>query len=142
MLLALGQTIFAAPNKPGHIKVGKVTATTAVVHWGASEVEEGARVFYDIQLRRRIEGKPTDWDHVAETAKTEVAVGHLEPGTVYEVRVRGWVSKKPSEWRIKEHAFTTLSGDGDHDEGEHGGDAKPSDGEDGEGHGEGEGDGK
>ena len=35
-----------------------------------------------------------------------------------------------------------MSGNDGHDEGEHGGDAKPSDGEDGEGHGEGEGDGK
>ena len=72
MLLALGQTTFAAPNKPGHIKVGKVTATTAVVHWGASEVEEGARVFYDIQLRRRIEGKPTDWDHVPKRPRLKL----------------------------------------------------------------------
>ncbi len=112
-----------------------MTATTAVVHWGAPVVEEGVRVFYDVQLRRRIEGKPTEWDHAAETAKTDVALRHLQPGTIYEVRVRGWVNKKPSAWRIKENAFTTLAGhdgdgDGDHGEGE-GNDDKPSDGEHG-----------
>ena len=120
---------------PGHIEVGKVTATTAVVHWGAPVVEEGVRVFYDVQLRRRIEGKPTEWGHAAETAKTDVALRHLQPGTIYEVRVRGWVNKKPSAWLIKENAFTTLAGhdgdgDGDHGEGE-GNDDKPSDGEHG-----------
>ncbi len=115
---------------PGHIEVGKVTATTVEFHWGAPVVEEGVRVFYDVQLRRRIEGKPTEWDHAAETAKTDVALRHLQPGTIYEVRVRGWVNKKPRAWRIKGNAFTTLTGhdgDGDHGEGE-GNDDKPSDG--------------
>lgn len=135
VVLALGQAVSAAPNIPGHIEVGKVTATTAVVHWGAPVVEEGVHVFYDVQLRRRIEGKPTDWDHAAETAKTEVALRHLKPGTIYEVRVRGWVNKKPSAWWIKENAFTTLvghdgDGEGDHGEGE-GNDDKPSGGEHG-----------
>ena len=46
VVLALGQAASAAPNMPGHIEVGKVTATTAVVHWGAPVVEEGVRVFY------------------------------------------------------------------------------------------------
>ena len=120
VLLALGQAASAAPNMPGHIKVGKVTATTAVVHWGASVIEGDAHVFYDVQLRRRIEGKPTEWDHVAETAKTEVALRHLKSGTVYEVRVRGWVNKEPSAWRVKENAFTTLAAHDGNDEGEHG----------------------
>ena len=62
VVLALGQAASVAPNMPGHIEVGKVTATTAEVHWGAPVVEEGVRVFYDVQLRRRIEGKPTEWD--------------------------------------------------------------------------------
>ncbi|MBC8243617.1 MAG: fibronectin type III domain-containing protein [Verrucomicrobia bacterium] len=128
LLLALGQAVFASPGKPGHIKVGNVTATTAVVHWGASEAGEDARVFYDVQLRRRVEGKPTDWDNVAETVKTEVALGHLKPGSQYEVRVRGWLNKKSSQWRIRENAFKTLGGD--HGEGHEGGD--------GEGHGDGE----
>ena len=84
-----------------------MTATIAVVHWGAPVVEEGVRVFYDVQLRRRIEGKPTEWDHAAETAKTDVALKELASGTVYEVRVRAWVNKKPSAWQIKEEAFKT-----------------------------------
>ncbi len=86
-----------------------------------------------MQLWRRIEGKPTEWDHAAETAKTDVALRHLQQGTIYEVRVRGWVNKKPSGWRIKENAFTTLAGhddDGDHGE-EESNDNKPSDGEHG-----------
>ncbi|MBT4226464.1 MAG: hypothetical protein HOD74_02740, partial [Verrucomicrobia bacterium] len=53
MVLALGQAVSAAPNMPGHIEGGKVTTTTAVVHWGAPLVEEGVHVFYDVQLRRR-----------------------------------------------------------------------------------------
>ena len=135
--MALGQVASAAPNMPGHIEVGKVTATTAVVHWGASVVEGDVHVFYDVQLRRRVEGKPTEWDHVAETAKTEVALRHLKSGTVYEVRVRGWVNKKPSAWRVKENAFTTLAGHDGNDEGDQGegegndGGDKPSDGEHG-----------
>ena len=141
LFLALGQAAFASPGKPGHIEVGKVTATTAVVHWGASEAGEDAHVFYDLQLRRRIEGKPTEWDHVAETAQTEVALGHLKPDSIYEVRVRGWADKKPSEWRIKEHAFKTLGGDpeGDHDEGHGDGEGEGDrEGNDGEGHDDGE----
>ena len=134
LFLALGQAAFASPGKPGYIEVGKVTATTAVVHWGASEAGEDAHVFYDLQLRRRIEGKPTEWDHVAETAQTEVALGHLKPDSIYEVRVRGWADKKPSEWRIKEHAFKTLGGDHDegHGDGEGEGDREGGDGEGGE----------
>ncbi len=141
LFLALGQAAFASPGKPGHIEVGKVTATTAVVDWGASEAGEDAHVFYDLQLRRRIEGKPTEWDHVAETAQTEVALGHLKPDSIYEVRVRGWADKKPSEWRIKEHAFKTLGGDpeGDHDEGHGDGEGEGDrEGNDGEGHDDGE----
>ena len=136
LFLTLGQAAFASPGKPGHIEVGKVTSTTAVVHWGASEAGEDARVFYDVQLRRRVQGKPTDWDHVAETAKTEVALGQLKSGSIYEVRVRGWLNKKPSQWRIRENAFKTLQGEQDDKHGEEG-DGEDHEGGDGDGnHGE------
>jgi hypothetical protein len=40
-------------------------------------------------------------------------VGKLEPGTLYEVRVRAWANKTPGPWQIKEHAFTTGGGEGE-----------------------------
>jgi hypothetical protein len=37
----------------------------------------------------------------------EVVLKELGSGTLYEVRVRAWVNKKPSQWRIWEEAFLT-----------------------------------
>ncbi len=52
VVLALGQVASAAPNMPGHIEVGKVTATTADVRVRAwykkTEAVEGSRArFHD-----------------------------------------------------------------------------------------------
>ena len=58
VVLALGQVASAAPNIPGHIEVGKVTATTAEVHlWGAG-VEEGVRVFTTCGCGVELRGSP------------------------------------------------------------------------------------
>ena len=98
-----GQTI----GKPGEIKVGEVGEHAAVIGWAKPETPGDAKFFYDVQLRKRINGKPTDWQHAMETAHNEVALKELASGTVYEVRVRAWVNKKPSAWQIKEEAFKT-----------------------------------
>ena len=68
---------------------------------------------YDVQIRRRLAGKPTEWGYVGETFKSEFAVGKLEPGTLYEVRVRARANRTPGSWQIKENAFTTVGGEGE-----------------------------
>ena len=98
-----GQTI----GKPGEIKVGEVGEHAAVIGWAKPEAPGDAKFFYDVQLRKRINAKPTEWQHAIETAHNEVALKELASGTVYEVRVRAWVNKKPSAWQIKEEAFKT-----------------------------------
>ncbi|MEO1863018.1 MAG: fibronectin type III domain-containing protein, partial [Verrucomicrobiia bacterium] len=102
-----------APSQPGVIKVRKVTPNSALIHWGASKVPGETKAVYDVQIRQRLAGKPTEWRYVGETFKTEFAVGKLEPGTLYEVRVRAWANKTPGPWQIKEHAFTTGGGEGE-----------------------------
>ena len=102
-----------APSHPGVIKVSKVTPNSALIQWGASKTPGEAKAVYDVQIRQRLAGKPTGWRYVGETFKTEFAVGKLEPGTLYEVRVRAWANKTPGPWQIKEHAFTTGGGEGE-----------------------------
>ena len=102
-----------APSQPGVIKVSKVTPNSALIHWGASKVPGQTKAVYDVQIRQRLAGKPTEWRYVGETFKTEFAVGKLEPGTLYEVRVRAWANKTPGPWQIKENAFTTGGGEGE-----------------------------
>jgi hypothetical protein len=102
-----------APSQPGVIKVSKVTPNSALIQWGASKAPGEAKAIYDVQIRQRLAGKPTEWRYVGETLKTELAVGKLEPGTLYEVRVRAWANKTPGPWQIKEHAFTTGGGEGE-----------------------------
>ncbi len=102
-----------APSQPGVIKVSKVTPNSAQIHWGASKVQGEIKAIYDLQIRQRLAGKPTEWRYVGETFKTEFAVGKLEPGTLYEVRVRAWANKTPGPWQIKENAFTTGGGEGE-----------------------------
>ena len=102
-----------APSHPGVIKVSKVTPNSALIQWGASKTPGEAKAVYDVQIRQRLAGKPTEWRYVGETFKTEFAVGKLEPGTLYEVRVRAWANKTPGPWQIKEHAFTTGGGEGE-----------------------------
>ena len=95
------------------IKVSKVTPNSALIQWGASKTPGEAKAVYDVQIRQRLAGKPTEWRYVGETFKTEFAVGKLEPGTLYEVRVRAWANKTPGPWQIKENAFTTGGGEGE-----------------------------
>jgi len=68
---------------------------------------------YDVQIRRRLVGKPSEWGYVGETFKSEFAVGKLEPGTLYEVRVRAWANRTPGSLQIKENVFTTVGGEGE-----------------------------
>ena len=140
VLLALGQAAVAGPGRPGPIKVSEVTANNALIQWSSSDAGEGSQVIYEIQLRRRLDGGPTEWYAAAKAIKTGVAVDGLKPGQLYEVRVRGWVDNVAGLWQIKEHAFKTLGGDHNegHDEGEGEGDRE---GNDGEGHDDGEGEG-
>ncbi|MBT5620393.1 MAG: fibronectin type III domain-containing protein, partial [Verrucomicrobia bacterium] len=86
---------------------------SALIHWGASKVKGETKAVYDLQIRQRLAGKPTEWRYVGETFKTEFAVGKLESGTLYEVRVRAWANKTPGQWQIKENAFTTGGGEGE-----------------------------
>jgi len=102
-----------APSQPGVIKVSKVTPNSALIQWGASKAPSDAKAVYAVQIRQRLVGKPTEWRYVGETIKTEFAVGKLEPGTLYEVRVCAWANKTPGQWQIKEHAFTTGGGEGE-----------------------------
>ncbi len=106
-------------GKPGEIKVGEVGERAAVIGWAKPKTPAEARFGYDVQLRKRINGKPTDWAHALETTKNEVVLKNLTPGTLYEVRVRAWANKKSSAWRIREEAFKTKGEAGDHEEGEH-----------------------
>ena len=134
VLLALGQAAVAGPGRPGSIKVSEVTANNALIQWSASDAGEGSQVIYEVQLRRRLDGGPTEWFAAAKAIKTGVAVGGLKPGQLYEVRVRGWVDNVAGPWQIKEHAFKTLGGDHNegHGDGEGEGDREGNDGEGGE----------
>jgi hypothetical protein len=134
VLLALGQAAVAGPGRPGPIKVSEVTANNALIQWSSSDAGEGSQVIYEIQLRRRLDGGPTEWYAAAKAIKTGVAVDGLKPGQLYEVRVRGWVDNVAGLWQIKEHAFKTLGGDHNegHDDGEGEGDREGNDGEGGE----------
>ena len=134
VLLALGQAAVAGPGRPGPIKVSEVTANNALIQWSASDAGEGSQVIYEVQLRRRLDGGPTEWYAAAKAIKTGVAVDGLKPGQLYEVRVRGWVDNVAGLWQIKEHAFKTLGGDHNegHDDGEREGDREGNDGEGGE----------
>ena len=134
VLLALGQAAVAGPGRPGPIKVSEVTANNALIQWSSSDAGEGSQVIYEIQLRRRLDGGPTEWYAAAKAIKTGVAVDGLKPGQLYEVRVRGWVDNVAGLWQIKEHAFKTLGGDDGegHDDGEGEGDREGNDGEGGE----------
>ena len=137
VLLALGQAAVAGPGRPGPIKVGEVTANNALIQWSASDAGEGSQVIYEVQLRRRLDGGPTEWYAAAKAIKTGVAVDGLKPGQLYEVRVRGWVDNVAGPWQIKEHAFKTLGGD--HNEGHGDGEGEGDrEGNDGEGHDDGE----
>ena len=137
VLLALGQAAVAGPGRPGPIKVSEVTANNALSQWSASDASEGSQVIYEVQLRRRLDGGPTEWFAAAKAIKTGVAVGGLKPGQLYEVRVRGWVDNVAGPWQIKEHAFKTLGGD--HNEGHGDGEGEGDrEGNDGEGHDDGE----
>ena len=137
VLLALGQAAVAGPGRPGPIKVSEVTANNALIQWSASDAGEGSQVIYEVQLRRRLDGGPTEWYAAAKAIKTGVAVDGLKPGQLYEVRVRGWVDNVAGPWQIKEHAFKTLGGD--HNEGHGDGEGKGDrEGNDGEGHDDGE----
>ena len=100
-------------SQPGVIKVSKANPNSALIHWGASKVPGETKPVYDVQIRRRLAGKPTEWGYVGETFKSEFAVGKLEPGTLYEVRVRAWANRTPGSWQIKENAFTTVGGEGE-----------------------------
>ncbi|MDB4794932.1 fibronectin type III domain-containing protein [bacterium] len=75
--------------------------------WSKPEKPKNAEFFYDIQLRKRINGKPTEWKQTVETTRNEIVLKELASGTLYEVRVRAWANKKPSQWRIREEAFLT-----------------------------------
>ena len=110
-----------ATGKPGEIKVGEVGERAAVIGWSKPKTPGDAKFGYDVQLRKRINGKPTKWVHALETAKNEVVLKNLSPGTLYEVRVRAWANKKPSAWRIREEAFKTKGKAGEDGEGEHSG---------------------
>ena len=88
VLLALGQAAVAGPGRPGPIKVSEVTANNALIQWSASDAGEGSQVIYEVQLRRRLDGGPTEWYAAAKAIKTGVAVDGLKPGQLYEVRVR------------------------------------------------------
>ena len=137
VLLALGQAAVAGPGRPGPIKVSEVTANNALIQWSASDAGEGSQVIYEVQLRRRLDGGPTEWYAAAKAIKTGVAVDGLKPGQLYEVRVRGWVDNVAGPWQIKEHAFKTLGGD--HNEGHGDGEGKGDrEGNDGEGRDDGE----
>ena len=137
VLLALGQAAVAGPGRPGSIKVSEVTANNALIQWSASDAGEGSQVIYEVQLRRRLDGGPTEWFAAAKAIKTGVAVDGLKPGQLYEVRVRGWVDNVAGPWQIKEHAFKTLGGD--HNEGHGDGEGEGDrEGNDGEGHDDGE----
>ena len=94
-------------GKPGEIKAGEVGEHSAVIWWSKPEKPKNAEFFYDIQLRKRINGKPTEWKQAVETTRNEIVLKELASGTLYEVRVRAWVNKKPSQWRIQEEAFLT-----------------------------------
>ena len=94
-------------GKPGEIKTGEVGEHSAVIWWSNPEKPKNGEFFYDVQLRKRINGKPTEWKHAVETARNEIVLKELASGTLYEVRVRAWVNKKPSQWRIREEAFLT-----------------------------------
>ena len=94
-------------GKPGEIKAGEVGEHSAIIWWSKPEKPKNAEFFYDVQLRKRIKGKPTEWKHAVETARNEVVLKELVSGTLYEVHVRAWVNKKPSQWRIWEEAFLT-----------------------------------
>ena len=134
VLLALGQAAVAGPGRPGPIKVSEVTANNALIQWSASDAGEGSQIIYEVQLRRRLDGGPTEWYAAAKAIKTGVAVDGLKPGQLYEVRVRGWVDNVAGLWQIKEHAFKTLGGDHNegHGDGEGEGDREGNDGEGGE----------
>ena len=134
VLLALGQAAVAGPGRPGSIKVSEVTANNALIQWSASDAGEGSQIIYEVQLRRRLDGGPTEWYAAAKAIKTGVAVDGLKPGQLYEVRVRGWVDNVAGLWQIKEHAFKTLGGDHNegHDDGEREGDREGGYGEGGE----------
>ncbi|MDP7049188.1 MAG: fibronectin type III domain-containing protein [Verrucomicrobiota bacterium] len=93
------------------IKVSKVMPDTTLIQWGASKVPSNAKAICDMQLCHCLGGKPTKWRYVGETFKMKFAVGELEPGTKYEVRVRTRVDKMPGAWQIKEHAFTAGVGE-------------------------------
>jgi len=94
-------------GKPGGIKTGEVGEHSGVVWWSKPEKPKNAEFFYDIQLRKRINGKPTEWKQAVETTRNEIVLKELASGTLYEVRVRAWANKKPSQWRIREEAFLT-----------------------------------
>ncbi len=49
---------------------------------------EGSRVIYEVQLRRCLDGGPTEWYAAAKVIKIRVTVDGLKPGQLYEVRVR------------------------------------------------------
>ena len=94
-------------GKPGGIKTGEVGEHSAVIWWSKPEKPKNAKFFYDIQLRKRINGKPNEWKQTVETTRNEIVLKELASGTLYEVRVRAWANKKPSQWRVREEAFLT-----------------------------------
>ena len=59
--------------------------------------EVDGKVVYEAQLRKRSDGKVGEWEHEAETKKTEIRVDGLFPGKTYDVRVRVWLGDKPGE---------------------------------------------
>jgi Fibronectin type III domain len=96
------------PTPPGPIAVFNVTEDHANVDWEPSVVADGSPIFYEIQLRRRIEDQPLDWFGSYTNVKHNFTFLNLARGTLYDVRVRAVANGTNSAWRVREEAFRTL----------------------------------
>jgi hypothetical protein len=83
----------AAPiSAPANVTVGQVSPTTATVSWDSM----AGVLLYEIALQKPRE--PENTVRPSTTVKNEYIFGGLEPGTTYQVKVRGVNRGGPGPW--------------------------------------------
>lgn len=97
------------PTTPGTVTAPSVTANGAVVSWGASTDPDGDTITYEIQYGK--DGVIDGWNPSPPltTTSTSIPISGLESGTTYDVRVRATDGEDPSNWKVKDKAFTTVA---------------------------------
>lgn len=106
-----------APTVPEEIKVGKITANSAVLSWKASEDNrelEGYRIYDGSKL-------------IATVKSTSVTLKNLKASTTYNIRVTAF-DKAGNESEAATFTFTTSKKDSSGDNGNSDNDNKPDDG--------------